>query len=338
MQKNKNKKSKKFLIISSFIFFVFLIMIRKPYGTVDDPKEIKWGVAFSKNFCGDLGLDWRETYLALLDDLGVKLIRLPIYWSDAEPEKDKYEFSDYDWMVSEAEKRGVKLVLAIGRKVPRWPECHIPGWANLVSEEDQQKEVLEILPQIVSRYKNSESLYMWQVENEPFLDFGVCPKLDKYFLNKEVAAVKSEDPDHKILTTDSGELSIWVRAAKRGDVFGTTLYRTLWHSSVGYFTYPIGPRFFWLKANLVHIFFPGRPLVVSELQAEPWGHKSIQDMTIEEQFRTLSIEHFRANVEYAERVAFSEVYLWGAEWWYWMRGKKEHPEFWDYAKSIINFQ
>jgi len=84
------------------------------------------------------------------------------------------------------------------------------------------------------------------------------------------------------------------------------------------------------------LLFPKKPIIVSELQAEPWGNKSIQDLTLEEQFITLSLDHFRANIEYAEEVGFPEVYLWGAEWWHWMKEKHDHPGFWEEAKSIIN--
>lgn len=333
MNKNKKKKLINILIgIFGCILFVFAILIRRPSQT---SSNIKWGVAFSRRFAQDMGLDWRESYIAMLDDLGVKYIRLPIYWEDIEPKEREFNFGDYDWMINEAEKREVKLILAIGRKTPRWPECHVPGWAGSLAEADQQQKVLNMLPKIIERYKNSPSLYLWQVENEFFLDFGICPKKDKNFLDREIALVGKLDPAHKILTTDSGELSIWVRAAKRGDVFGTTMYRTLWHKYTGYLTYPLGPRFFWFKANIVRLFFPGKPIIVSELQAEPWGTKSIVDMTIDEQFITLSPQHFDENIEYARKVGFSEIYLWGAEWWYWMKTKKDHPEFWEKAKRLM---
>ncbi|KKR77253.1 MAG: hypothetical protein UU22_C0048G0002 [Parcubacteria group bacterium GW2011_GWA2_40_8] len=60
------------LVVLGGIFFLsasyFLI------GTPPQAKEIRWGVNFSQKHAKDLGLDWRETYKALLDDLNVKRI------------------------------------------------------------------------------------------------------------------------------------------------------------------------------------------------------------------------------------------------------------------------
>ena len=71
----------------------FFFLIRKPTGLADNAGDIKWGVAFSKMFATEMGLDWRETYLAILDDLRVKRIRLPIYWQDVEAEAGKIMIS-----------------------------------------------------------------------------------------------------------------------------------------------------------------------------------------------------------------------------------------------------
>ena len=57
------------------------------------------------------------------------------------------------------------------------------------------------------------------------------------------------DKDREIMITDSGELSIWLPAVKRADVFGTTMYRIVWSEKIskyfGYIKYPLPPRFFW---------------------------------------------------------------------------------------------
>ncbi len=329
-------RRKIFLVALAALAAGFFFLIRKPAGLVENAGDIKWGVAFSKPFSTEMGLDWRETYLAILDDLGVKKMRLPIYWEDVESEPGKYDFSGYDWMIEEAGKRDVQLILVIGRKLPRWPECHAPFWADGLPENEKQEKILEAMKQEVERYKDAKNLYLWQVDNEPFLPFGECTTTDKGFLDREVALVREADPNHKIMVTDSGELSIWVRAAKRADIFGTTMYRVIYKKPIGYFKYPLPPKFFWAKANLTHLFFPGKPIVVSELQAEPWGPKLIYDLPLEEQEKSMSLGQFRENIEYAEKVGFPEVYLWGAEWWYWLKTKHDKPEFWEEAKTIIN--
>ena len=62
---------------------------------------------------------------------------------------------------------------------------------------------------VVERYKNHEALEIWQVENEPFIRFrfGECNNFDKEATLEEIDLVRSIDDKHKILITDSGELS-----------------------------------------------------------------------------------------------------------------------------------
>ena len=323
------------MVILAILVVAFIFLIRKPTGLVDNVDDIKWGVAFSKPFATEMGLDWRETYLTVLDDLKVKRMRLPIYWQDIEVEPGKYDFSDYDWMIEEAKKRDAQLILVIGRKLPRWPECHAPFWADKLSEQEKQEKILAVMSKEVERYKDIENLYLWQVDNEPFLPFGKCTISNADFLDREVATVRQADRNHKIMVTDSGELSIWVQAAKRADIFGTTMYRVVFKKPVNYFKYPLPPKFFWLKANIVHFFYPGKPIIVSELQAEPWGPKLIYNLSLEEQEKSMSLAQFHENIEYAKQVGFPENYLWGAEWWYWLKTKHQKPEFWEAAKEVI---
>ena len=81
------------------------------------------GVTFSTKYAKELGLDWKAAYLATLDDLGVRKFRIPVYWDEAEPERGRYAWDEVDWMLDEAAKRGADVILAVGRKTPRWPEC-----------------------------------------------------------------------------------------------------------------------------------------------------------------------------------------------------------------------
>ncbi len=320
------------IFIFGFLFLLFIFLLRPPYGI---SQNIKWGMAFSKPFAVALGLDWEESYLAILDDLKPKSLRLPIYWQDVEPQAGEYFFDDYDWLIGEAQKRGAELILVVGRKLPRWPECHEPNWIKNEQLKIKNEQLSKYLEAVVNRYKDEPNLYAWQIENEPFLPYGECPELDVEFLDKEIALVRSLDFKHPIIVTDSGELSIWLRAVKRADIFGTTMYRIIWNKYTGYIKYPLPPKFFWLKANLIHLFYPNKPIIVSELQAEPWGPKLIYEISLEEQFKSMNLEQFYDNIKYAKEVGFPEVYLWGVEWWYWLKEKKNRPEFWEGAKNLF---
>ncbi|PIQ07414.1 MAG: hypothetical protein COW72_00450 [Candidatus Nealsonbacteria bacterium CG18_big_fil_WC_8_21_14_2_50_37_10] len=328
-------------ILKYFLFgilaFLLLIFCYLFIGTPPQAKEISWGVNFSQKHAQNLGLDWKETYSALLDDLKVKNIKLITHWDLIELNEGKYYFEDLDWQIKKAEEKDARLLLVIGMKTGRWPECHIPEWAKNLNKEEQQKEILEMIEEVVLRYRDRASVGAWQVENEPFFPFGECPWVDKNFLKKEIDLVKSLDSQSRpIVISDSGEGSLWVNAAKFGDIVGTTLYKKVWFRQLGnYIYYPFPPTFYWRKAQLIEKIF-NKKVVVIELQAEPWGPKLLYESPLEEQEKTMNLERFKANIEFAKKTGLDEFYLWGGEWWYWLKEKQNKPEIWQEAKKLFN--
>lgn len=315
------------IFISAFCFFFV--------GQAPKTENIVWGVNFSQKQAEALGLDWQKTYLALIEDLGAKNIKLAVYWDLLEPERGRYDFSALDWQVKTAEEKGAKILLAMGVKVPRWPECHIPSWAGALDDKERQEEVLAMLEKTVLRYEKFDSIVGWQVENEPLFPFGRCPKPDKDFLKKEADLVKSLSTGKPVIISDSGEGSFWFKAAGIGDIVGTTIYRKAWFEKPGiYVNYPFPPVFYWRKAELIEKFF-NKKVICVELQAEPWGPKLIQDSSVSEQEKTMGLSRFRSNVEFAEKTGLDKFYLWGGEWWYWLKEKQNKPEIWDEAKKLF---
>ena len=330
------KKTLKISLIS-FLIFVFLLVLIVAifnYPVKNRVGKADLGVTFSKRYAEDIGLDWRRAYLSALDDLNIKKVRIPVYWDWVEPQEGEYNFDDVDWQLDEAKKRGVDVILVIGQKVPRWPECYVPDW---IGDDDKKRKtkLLVLLDTIVERYKNREEVKYWQVENEPFLRFGICPAIDSELLDSEIDLVRSKDPSRKIMVTDSGELSTWIPAAKRADIFGTTMYRNVYKEGWGYYKYPLGPTFFRFKRWLIENFAEQDDPVVIELQAEPWIAGWTTNAPLEEQFKSMTEDKLRENIEYAKASDFSEVYLWGVEWWYWLREHKDYPYVWEEAKEII---
>jgi hypothetical protein len=331
---------KKMVKIPAFLFSIaislvigLLIFFNWPVFEINN--NIELGVTFSYRYARDIGLDWKENFIAILDDLQIKKIRIPVYWDLTEPEKGKYDFSNLDWQIAEAGKRNAEIILVVGQKVPRWPECFIPNWTQ-GNEVQKKMELLKFILKTVERYKNDSAVKYWQVENEPFLKFGICPPLDVDFLDAEIALVRNADPDRKIIITDSGELSLWYQAALRADIFGTTMYRTIWKEGWGYFNYPIGPRFFRFKHWINKLFAENDQAIVIELQAEPWIAGWTTSAVLSEQFKSMNEERLRDNMEFAKKVGFPEVYLWGAEWWYWLKAEKDQPQLWEEAKKLFS--
>lgn len=304
----------------------------------ESQKPTVFGVTFSREQAENFGLDWKKTYGEVLDELRVKNLRLSAYWTDIEPEQGKYNFELLDWQIGEAKKRDAKILLAIGRKLPRWPECHIPEWASGLSRTEQNKAVLAQLREVVLRYKNEQTIWAWQVENEPLFPFGICPPQDQKFFEKEVTFVRSLDSSRPIVTTDSGELSAWLISGSQGDIFGTTMYKVVRGRGIGFYTYDFLPAIFYRKkAALLKRLLPNvQDVIVVELQAEPWtAGIAVTPETLDRQFRRFSFDRFKRHIQYARNVGYSQTYLWGVEWWAWLKEKSGHPEFWEEAKKLF---
>jgi hypothetical protein len=305
-------------------------------GFANQPKNMTWGVNFSVKQTEFLKLDSRETYSAILNDLGAKNVKISVYWDLIEKERGVYDFSELDWQIAEAEKSNTKVVLAIGMKVPRWPECHLPTWARDLSKTEQQTEIINMLQKVVLRYKDSSALSMWQVENEAFLKFGACPWSDEDFLRREVSFVRLNDPEHKIIVTDSGELSLWIKASQAGgDVVGVTTYKKVWQQQAHiYVSYLFPSVFYNRRADIVKNVFNQKVIGV-ELQAEPWCANSIMNSSLQEQEKTMNLKQFKSNVEFAKNTGIDTFYFWGAEWWYYMKTVYNNSEIWDEARKLF---
>ena len=301
--------------------------------------KIKWGASFDAAYAESLGLDWKKTYLSLLDEVGVDHLRLVAFWDTVEPQRDHFDFSVLDFQMTEAQRRGVSVILAVGRRLPRWPECHIPDWATSISEKEQQEEVAALVAAVVERYRENPVLEFWQVENEPFVGFfGECPKLDRSFLEREIASVVALDPAHPVLLTDSGEISSWLEVSGVSENLGISMYRMIYDESLTklYISYRLFfPQWYYrIKANFYQKIGRFKTVFVSELQAEPWGKKSLTEMSREEQYISLSPDQLRTNIAFARSTGFSRFYLWGAEWWFYAREKLGASDFIETAKEL----
>ncbi|MCL4404114.1 beta-galactosidase [Patescibacteria group bacterium] len=322
-------------IVIGILLAVYLLSFTLNFGS-GAPET---GLSFSEFYAKEgLGLDWKKAYEAILSDLEPQRLILMAYWQYLEPNQDHYDFSDLDWQMDLARKDGKSVILAVGQRVPRWPECHIPTWASKLSGTAYDQALLAYLQTVIDHYKSDPAITAWQVENEPYLStFGQCPPLDKDLFDQEIALVKKLDPTRPIVTTDSGELGLWFSAAQHADDLGTTLYRVVDAPQIGvlhYFFIP--PAFYAVKAALVKFFEGVSSVYISELQAEPWAidgtplvYESMSAQTSDFPTSTLV-----ANFEFAKRTGLSPIYLWGSEWWYW---RKVHGDqsFWDIGKQLL---
>lgn len=327
----------KYFGVTLLVLIVVLALAVFALAQKPKPEQITYGMSFNTLYANELGLDWRETYDAILDELQVRHLRLAAHWPMIQPDAGTYNFEELDYQVSRAEEVGATVVLAVGRRLPRWPECHVPGWARALNEPERNEAILDYMETVVRRYQNSPAVTVWQVENEPFLEvfaFEHCGVLDTDFLDKEIELVRSLDGTRPILVTDSGNLGTWAGAYSRGDMFGTSVYVHFWNPELGQFRTFLPPWFYRVKENFMHLVYGEKPTVLIELSAEPWLIEPIVDVSLEIQFTRMNLEKFEDIITYAEGTHFDQQYLWGAEWWYWLH-LKERSEMWERGKELF---
>lgn len=306
------------------------------YGKSTHP--IQYGISFSSQHAAWLLSDWKQVYQEMLSDLKPPFIRLSVDWDQVEKKEGTYDFSDIDFMMNEAGKQNVRVLLAFGQKTPRWPECHLPSWIEEKTRDEYLDKLYAYVSTTVSRYKDHKALEYWQVENEPYIkfDFGSCERFIIDAIDQEISIVRSKDDMHNIVVTDSGELSVWYPAAKKGDIFGSTMYRIVTTPKGNVFTYDWMPAG-WFKARAQVYGLSSSTFFISELQAEPWLHTGdVSSTPIETQFETMSTDQMKKNLEFARHTGASRAYLWGVEWWYWIKYTHNDSRFIDLAREYIS--
>ncbi|MEA3489268.1 MAG: beta-galactosidase [Candidatus Omnitrophota bacterium] len=324
------------LIIS--IITIFVVLKCAP-GIAD---QVRIGTTYSRRQCEYLGIDWKKTYIAILDT-GFDIIRLGAYWDEIEKKKGEYDFSRLDWEINEARRKNIPVILAVGMKAPRWPEYYIPEWviekthpaygANLAKNVYLKEKTLDFIEKVVTRYGGEPIVQYWQVENEPLNRIGSYKwYIGRSFLKQEVEFVRKLDGKGRpiILTVATypnrflrffEELSTPQDPVKEClelcDIIGINIYPTfgykfLWFNI--YFNTTPGGREKYFSKLLKRIRNKRKKVWITELQAEPWepGHLVYKEKdppptgmpeTMEESFR-----EFRD-------MGVDTVLLWGAEYW-----------------------
>jgi hypothetical protein len=322
-------KRRNIAVLLSIIVAVFLLIWLTVLRVDEEPAL---GVTYSVVYAEELGLDSEEVYMAVLEELQPSLMRIPVYWSRYEQLEGGYDFTELDQMMDLAAEHDVDVTLAIGQKVPRWPECFIPEF-YLDDDVRRGEALLDYVGVVVQRYQDHSALARWQVENESYFPFGECPAFDPRLLSDEVALVKRLDPDTSIQLTISGEQSFWAFHAMSGDVLGVSLYREVENSAVGPLLFPLSPQWYRVQMLIAELFTD--EVIISELQMEPWGVASFiaNDGTLEG-YDHFTTDELASNLTFARQTGIDEVYFWGVEWWYLLRSLGD-ARLWDEGMKIM---
>lgn len=307
----------------------------------DEPLAL--GVTFIPSYARYYGLDPKETMQATIDELGVRRFRLVSYWNEIEKQKGTYDFSELDWQFQKAEAAGADIDLSLGLRQPRWPECHMPDWAMNKTQDQWYPDLKKFMTVVVERYKNSPALVSYQVENEFFMTiFGECHDFDRARLVDEYNLVKKLDPSKPIVVTRSNNWGGVPVNEPTPDLYGVAVYKRVFDYNVThrYFEYPYPPWFYGFLGGMGQMLH-GKPLIIHELQAEPWlpeGYSMNKVSDIPEQDKSMNADILQKRFKYGKDTGLRTIDTWGVEWWYWRKVKGNDPSLWNVAKQEFTKQ
>lgn len=310
--------------------------IARWYIHTESSKPLEMGVSFIPDYAQSLGVDPQQTMDALLG-IGVRHFRLVSYWSDAEQTRGQYDFSQLDWEFQKAEAAHAKVILTVGLRQPRWPECHQPDWAGQLPKEQWQAALQKYMSAVVQRYQHSPSLESYQLENEYFLKgFGICTDFSRQRLVDEYALMKRLDPHHPVIVGRSNNALGIPLGQPQPDEFSISVYKRVWDAGVThrYIEYPYPAWFYGFLAGTQRIV-NHRDMIIGELQAEAWppNGKSISEISLAEQNKSLNAKRLQDRFGYGRATGMRQIYLWGAEYWYYRDQVLHDPSLWNVARE-----
>lgn len=325
-----------------FMFISTSYGIAQWYIHSNSDKPLVIGATFIPTYAESFGLDAQETMQAMINDLGITHFRLVSYWDEGEPIENIYDFSQLDWQFALAEQSGAKVSLAIGLRQPRWPECHMPKWAEPLPMTQWEPKLKNYMRAVMERYKNSPALESYQLENEFFLDvFGICPDHSRDRLIREFEFVKTIDTEKPIIITRSNNAIGYPIGDPRPDKFGISVYKRVWDETITkrYFEYPF-PAWFYASLAGGGKILTGKDMFIHELQTEAWlppdqGFAMNKISSIPEQEKSMNADRLKDRIRYGEATGMKQMDLWGVEWWYWRKVKANDPSLWNSAKEQI---
>mgnify|MGYP002400257169 CR=1 FL=1 len=326
------------LLAIVMLFNASILSLSTWYGWKHRDQPVVFGGTFIANYARYYNLDPNETLTAMINDLGIKHLRLVSYWSEHEKSQGVYDFTELDQQFAIANQYGAKVSLAIGLRQPRWPECHLPTWAANQPASYWEPPLMKYIAAVVERYRGNPALESYQLENEFFLKaFGECPDHNRDRLVAEFDLVKRIDSDHPLIVSRSNNALGWPIGAPTPDIYGVSVYKRVWDKNFTkrYFEYPFPPQFYGSLAGISQIT-QGRDLMIHELQAEAWGPTDIIYLSLEEQDKTMDATKLSERIDYGKASGMKRIDLWGAEYWYWRMVDHKDPSLWNAARAKIS--
>lgn len=334
--------------------------------------EVRLGLSFRPRQAEDLGLDVRETLTTLLQH-PFEVVRLSAYWDRTEPVPGAFDTTELDWQLDAAERAGKEIILCLGPvKSFGYPEYFVPPHllaeplpeGRLVDERSHPAllaAVTEQLTRLVRRYRDRPGIRAWQVEHEAADPLGMehSWRLSASFIEHEVRAVRSADPTRPILmngflpTSTAVLAQQWWRTRDQGDslavardladIVGIDFYPRHAVAGLGPFClYLDGANGFLPALNRRRVLewgrAPGRTLVVTEGQAEPWEAITVPPSPDRRAAASCPperiIENYNACLRWTGGAPIGAYLFWGAEYWV-ARQRQGDPRYLDAFSRVV---
>ena len=233
---------RRFLLIFVLLFSLFVLnAFLNPIPKKNSPLgfKVSYGVSYSFEQAQWYGLDGRDAFVELLDTTRFDWVRLPFFWDEMVDKKGRLKLEDLEFAILEAKKRNVKVVIALGAKVPYYPEYHLPQriknqlkfGETIGLDHPIAAEILEIDKKVVRELSKYDNISHWQVENEPFLANVNNWKIDESLLSAEIEVVRENDPKMRPVILNHVGPAVFDKRYKSllslllpGDVFGVNAY------------------------------------------------------------------------------------------------------------------
>jgi Beta-galactosidase len=262
------------------------------------------GISFRPLQAATFGLETGAILQALLA-YPFQLIRLGAYWNGIERQPGVFDTGELDRQIDAAEAAGKQIILCVGAiKTFGYPEFFVPSQylprplpehtrIRPSAYPDLLEAATEMIARLVERYKARQGIVAWQLEHEAVDPLGLehSWRLDEAFVRQEADTLRKADPTRPLMLNGflpaslPVRLSQWWRTRDQGDslavarrladMVGIDYYPRSALLAFGDRTlYLDGSRSAWLERRrkqwLTWAGATGKPLLVSEGQAEPW--------------------------------------------------------------------
>jgi hypothetical protein len=261
-----------------------------------------------------------------------------------------------DALLDVALEYGARVTVSVGMRAQRYPEFWFPTWLRESAAlprggypEDNELVRAALMPYLsatAAHIGGHPAVEAIQVENEPFVPsyaYGTRWRIRPAFLAEEIDVVRRADSGrHPLVVSHASWLrrdGAWRWIVDHADVVAQSVYtkrqRGPW-TWLYLFPYRLGPLTPDLPAQAAAAAREGKQLWIGELQAEPYEAPSVDVRRL----TTAEAESFsegwlRANAQLAARSGATRVYVWGVEWWAYLRERRGEPGLWEAGRTLF---